>query len=150
MTAPGAFTSGDVLTAADMNDLPAGVLGYDDYSAPVTVTTSDNDLLSVTFTVASTRRIVIMMFLPQVGNPSISNEIIAGIYQAPSGTTRLNNVYTTLYSADYTDVSVVWIGQYSAGTHTAYGSVRTSAGTATISMASNRRSNLIVYDGGNV
>lgn len=150
MTAPGDFSSGDVLTAADMNGLPAGVLGYDDHSTTVTVTTTNNDLLSVTFTVPSTRRITVSFFLPQVGIPSVTNQIVAGIYTSAGATNRLNNTYTTLYPTDYTDVSVQWVGQFTAGTHTVYGNIYVNTGTATLSLAHNRKTNLIVFDGGDV
>jgi len=51
MTAPGDFSSGDVLTAADMNDLPAGILGFNENTSSVSLSTSPANLTSVTFTI---------------------------------------------------------------------------------------------------
>jgi len=55
MTAPGDFSSGDVLDAADMNALPAGIaggngVGWDTISANQAISTTPVTLLSVTFT----------------------------------------------------------------------------------------------------
>jgi len=55
MTAPGDFSSGNVLTAADMNGLPGGVMGYARNTSPPALTTSEQDYATVTFTAVSGR-----------------------------------------------------------------------------------------------
>jgi len=48
MTAPGDFSSGDVLTAADMNALPAGIIGKDENTTNVTLSTSATEVTAIT------------------------------------------------------------------------------------------------------
>ena len=60
MTAPGGFSSGDVLTAANMNDLPAGIVGgsgvgWDTFSSNTGITTTPLEILSCTFTAQASR-----------------------------------------------------------------------------------------------
>lgn len=57
MTIPGGYSSGEVLTAANMNLLPAGIVGYGELEADQSWTTSYADItnLSVAFTADSTR-----------------------------------------------------------------------------------------------
>lgn len=57
MTAPGGFSAGDVLGAADMNGLPAGKMGYASVTANQTSisTTTDLTSLTVTWTAVSSR-----------------------------------------------------------------------------------------------
>jgi len=50
MTAPGGFVAGDVLGAADLNDLPGGVVGYAKVTADQSTITSEADLTSLTAT----------------------------------------------------------------------------------------------------
>ena len=55
MTAPGAFSSGDVLTAADMNGLPGGMVGNATNTTPPRLTSSAQTYGTVTFTAVSGR-----------------------------------------------------------------------------------------------
>jgi hypothetical protein len=58
MTKPGGFTAGDVLAAADMNGLPAGVIDYKERTTNQTGITTVADLtgLSISFTAVANRR----------------------------------------------------------------------------------------------
>lgn len=58
MTAPGGFVAGDVLGAADMNGLPAGVVAYAERTSNQTSISTVTDLtsLTVTFTAVAGRR----------------------------------------------------------------------------------------------
>ena len=58
MTIPGGYTAGDVLTAANCNLLPAGVVGYAEKTANQTGITSIVDVssLTVTWTAVASRR----------------------------------------------------------------------------------------------
>ena len=60
MASPGSFSAGGVLTAAEMNALPGGVLARDTNSTNVSLTTSNQDITSITFDVVSGRSYVIV------------------------------------------------------------------------------------------
>ena len=55
MAVPGTFTSGQVLTAAEMNALPGGVIASASNSTDVSLTTSNQDITSVTVDVVTGR-----------------------------------------------------------------------------------------------
>jgi hypothetical protein len=67
-TRPGAFVANDVLTAADMNLLPGGVIGVGTRTTDQTVAGGSTDLtgLSVTFTAPGGRRYRVSVTLPNV------------------------------------------------------------------------------------
>lgn len=58
MTVPGGYIAGDVLTAANLNLLPGGKMGYAQVTANQTTITTETDLtsLTVTWTAVSARR----------------------------------------------------------------------------------------------
>jgi len=135
MTAPGDFTSGAVLTAADMNDLPAGVLDVYNSTTAITFGTGfpGTAHMDVTATLDASRR-----YRVTVGSTTIDQN------------TLVTNVYLDLYIG-----SVVWASRVAvsgfhvpitsgnatlfadyivdgglSGSYTFYASFRTSAGTA--------------------
>jgi len=55
MTAPGGFSPNDVLTAADMNALPGGIIGFDTNSTDVSLTTSPTEVAAITVDVYAGR-----------------------------------------------------------------------------------------------
>lgn len=56
MTAPGDFSSGDVLTAADMNALPAGYVKDDDTTVSVGISTTSTTMLAESVNVVAGRK----------------------------------------------------------------------------------------------
>jgi hypothetical protein len=52
---PFPFSGGEILNASDMNQLSWGVVGYDRNTSPPTLTTSEQDIVSVTFTAQAGR-----------------------------------------------------------------------------------------------
>lgn len=60
MAIPGEYSSGDVLTAADMNLLPAGHVGSQTKSVSSVITTTPNTMLSTTVDVVAGRDYLVM------------------------------------------------------------------------------------------
>ena len=93
MTAPGAFSSGDVLTAADMNDLPGGIVAIQRLGgATVTTTTlgitNQNILSGSDFDQIAGRRYGFFLTLCQVQNAS-SNISVRARVESPTGRVAL-------------------------------------------------------------
>ena len=65
MTIPGGYNAGDVLTATNMNLLPAGEIGYAQVTANQASITSEADLtsLTVTFTAVAGRRYKVIAYV---------------------------------------------------------------------------------------
>jgi hypothetical protein len=59
MTAPGGFSSGNVLTAADMNALPGGIIGEDANTTNVSLSTSATEVTAITVPVVTGRAYLI-------------------------------------------------------------------------------------------
>lgn len=55
MAIPGGFSSGDVLTAADMNGLPAGVMAHTSTTTPFYLSGGYQNVLQATFTADASR-----------------------------------------------------------------------------------------------
>jgi hypothetical protein len=87
MTQPGGFTAGDVLTAADMNGLPGGVVVANDQSGELTLTSSYQDIpdLSVTFTVVAGRAYEVQAYLRYRLNATGDNRCDGIDYQLCDG-----------------------------------------------------------------
>jgi hypothetical protein len=79
MTIPGGFVAGNVLTAADMNLLPAGTIGYASTTTNQTGISAVTDLtgLTLTFTAVAGRRYKITGQIRAVQNTTSSNNTLS-------------------------------------------------------------------------
>jgi len=59
MTAPGDFTAGDVLQASDMNALPGGIIGEDENTTNVSLSTSATEVTAISVPVVTGRAYLI-------------------------------------------------------------------------------------------
>lgn len=153
MTAPGDFTSGDVLTAADMNDLPAGILAKARSTGDFTCTTSGVNILSATFTVPASRVVILLASVPLFSNSSTTNEGLIFLEDdVPASATEAYGQgvtqNTTLNMGSH--IIAYWTGF--SGTHTVYLNGYSSTGTVTAngnaSTTVERAHTLLIIDGG--
>lgn len=133
MTAPGDFSSGDILTAADMNDLPAGLLGAVSSSADFSLSTTIIDIFDLTFTVASSRKVMIAASVPLydlfTGSPLFVNNSFQDTNAAGSPTSYYGSSYIALGST-YGQGTWYNVETFAAGTHTVYWVANVNTGTA--------------------
>lgn len=152
MAAPGTFTSGQVLTAAEMNALPGGQLAIATSTADFTATTSGVDILNTSVTLTSSRILRITYHIGAISSPSTNLQATAYILDGPVATgTQLANVTQSMGTAS--DANVVWAecvysATFAAGTHDFYASAVTSTGTCVFNGAATRLHTLIVEDVG--
>jgi hypothetical protein len=76
------FVAGQTLTAAQMNELPRGVVGYDRNTSPPTLSTSEQNIVSVTFT-AETGRLYLAIAQLNANTFNAAGALFLKIY-APS------------------------------------------------------------------
>jgi hypothetical protein len=122
------FVSGAILTAAQMNQLPRGVIGFNTAtSANVTLTTSNTTFCTVTFTLATQRQIQFVGNFPLFDLPSTQQNINAEIYQ---GATRVANTQLSV-GTTLTQQNITVIRSYAlaAGTYTYTLQANVSTGT---------------------
>ncbi len=133
MTAPGNFSSGDVLTAADMNALPAGFLAQDTNTADVTCTTSGATLANVSVTLTTSRKLEIMFYVPTLDLASTNMYVLTEIRDSAvgSGTGYQDGRATlgTSIGSNAEEMTVVHTATFTAGTHDFYGTATTTTGT---------------------
>ena len=134
MTRPGDFTSGSVLTAADMNDLPGGLYGYIRTATDFTVSTTPVDIGSVTFTLDSNRLLLIGFHFPLVDARSTSAFVTGYVTDLPG---LLGNIYCygVHYGVNATTINGWRVSQFNAGTYTLYLTAAVNTGTARINGA---------------
>jgi len=153
MTVPGDFSSGDVLTAADMNGVSGALLGEARSTGDFTLTTSGVNILSATFTVPAGRLVILIASVPLFSNSSTTNESL--IYLEDDVPASATEAYgqgvtqnTTLNMGSHI---IAYSGSFS-GTHTVYLNGYTSTGTSIAngnpSTTIQRAHTLLVLDGG--
>ena len=150
MTAPGGFSPNDVLTAADMNALPGGIVGgsgvgWDTITANQAINTSLLTVLTCTFT-AQAGRLYQIDLSAYFYNPSTAMYCSARIYE---GATLLNQVDKSLdTSFPFNPISLTVIRNPTAGSKTITAQFRTSTGTAGIAAGATYGPWLIIKDVG--
>jgi hypothetical protein len=133
------FSSGAVLTAAQQNRFPRGVMAYaQTTTSDATITVEEIEVTSTSFTAVANRYYKITYYEPQVGVPAIAGAFMVGRI-------RLTNLAGTgLQSAivqnapatalNYT-MNCVWTGTLSAGSTTIVASLICSSGTGSATRA---------------
>lgn len=134
MTAPGDFTAGDVLQASDMNALPGGLLMYVETESAISIGSSFTDIINGSFTVPSSRKVLITGFTPMWDNFSTTAQSVIYLNSAAAAapSTYYNAAYDTAGSGENQFFIVQRVLTFTAGTYPIYMfGVRTS-GTARI------------------
>jgi hypothetical protein len=128
---PFPFVNGDVLTAAEMNALPGGLLASAKTASDFTLTTSTQDIVGTSITLSASRVLVVTGYVPQLDNPSTTLNVLLRIRDAASGGTTIAMSVCSLSSSVPSQMSVVvFRGTFAAGSHDFYLTGETSTGTA--------------------
>lgn len=148
----GNFNTGDVLTEAHVDSLPAGWLGYVEKTADQTTISSEVDVssLTVTVTVNANRRLYLVAFV-NAGGTVVDNRIAVWIKE---GATQLQGAVASVPIADASLTTMSFspsaVITPSAGVHTykiTAGRI-TGAGTFNIQASSTSPCYLLVRDVG--
>ena len=127
MTAPGAFTSGYVLTAADMNDLPAGVVEFSQRNTSTALSTTSATIISDVVSLVAGRKYLIMAFgntfatsttMVVKAQITVNATAIQTVDIAVSATLDESNISTfTVYTAASSgSFTIAYIAETSTGT----------------------------------
>ena len=143
------FTSGDVLTAAQMNKFPRGLM-TDVVTSSTTDTsvTAEEVMLTVTWTAVANRNYRIVYIEPALSSTSITS----ATFRLRSGTvtgTVLNSTVVAISSTTLTFSGFVEsIATIAAGSQTVVATLQYSAGTGTATRSATRLAMLYVEDVG--
>lgn len=143
------FTSGEVLTAAQMNKLPRGLM-----ADVVTSSTTDSSvtaeevMLTVTWTAVANRNYRIVYIEPALTGTSITSATFRLRSDTVTGTV-LNSAVVAISSTSLTFSGLVQsIAPIGAGSQTVVATLQYSAGTGTATRSSTRLAMLYVEDVG--
>jgi hypothetical protein len=133
-----------------MNLLPAGHLAIQETTGDITINTTDQIVLTISFTLSTSRRVYLLGYLPRVDNASTSLQAFAYI---STSTTANTDVYNLTYQGMTTgDIEQIYIHRdvgLSAGSYTFYLWAGTNTGSARINGAAGfRRTGIVAFDMG--
>ena len=132
MTAPGGFSSGDVLTAADMNALSGPILAENANSTNVSLTTSPTEVTAVTATV-KTGRAYLIGFTCRNMSAAQSNTIIDFYLNLTGGSSLTQFRKFLVNTSSRESLTMLWIINPTSDATNEYTiDVETSTGTGTL------------------
>jgi hypothetical protein len=146
------FSSGAVLTAAQQNRFPRGVMALATSTTSYTLTTSEVIAtgMTVTFTAVANRYYRITYYEPQAQTASFGSNTQLTLRQTnASGTVLQNTVFTNETNAtDQSGMTVIRTMTFSAGSITVVGTAKCSltTGTPQLIRDSTRQAQLLIED----
>ena len=146
------FTSGAVLTAAQQNRFPRGVMALATSTTSYTLTTTETIAtgMTVTFTAVANRYYKISYFEPQAQTSSIASNTTITIRQTNAAGTVLNNTIFANETAalDQSGMFCTRTLTFSAGSITVVGCAKVSATTSAPALIrdSTRQAQLLIED----
>jgi hypothetical protein len=147
------FTTGAVLTAAQQNRFPRGVMATASSSTSYTVTTSVAIAtgMTVTFTAVANRNYRVTYYEPQVQSPSTSGSFVSlNIRLTNAAGTQLQSALCQTNTSGIINetVTTIYVGTFTAGSVTLVGcAVATvTTGTPVLTRAATTLAHIIVED----
>ncbi len=142
----GTEAAGDVLTAANFNKLPGGLIGYAIVTANQTGISTATNLTSLTVTVTvNTSRIIMIDAIGVMGQNSSTGLGNLTIYE---GATQLANSVCTMTAAGFWTGRPLCVLSATSGAHTYNLKASTNAGTIDLIASATQPATLTVYDMG--
>jgi hypothetical protein len=150
MTAPGDFTSGDILTAADMNDLPAGNIGGNQTTTDVTFGGALATIFTSTFTLTTSRKLLVNAWVGELDSFSTSPMMVYGRVEDNASSDQIIEVHVHYDGYGTRSVHASRYLALGSGTYTFNYALGTNTGTcrADNSSSVNRSSGFGVFDMG--
>jgi hypothetical protein len=144
------FSSGAILTAAQQNRFPRGVMARNEVTTTdSTITTEEIQITGSSFTAVANRYYRITYYEPQIGLPATAGVFsIARIRLTNLAGTQLQLGIVQNAPATSTNYSqpTVWVGTLTAGSTVIVGSLACSSGTATATRSATAPAQLTVED----
>ena len=145
------FTSGAILTAAQMNALPFGIMAYTESTASdVTITAEEVQITGSNFTAIANRYYKITYYEPNLESATASSWVQARIRLTNLAGAQKQSAFVQLPTAATTNAftSSVWVGTLTAGVTNVVGTLQSNTGTASATRSATAPAFLLVEDMG--
>jgi len=147
MAAPGSFTAGSVLTAAEMNALPGGFIASDELTSDTAINTSETALLSFTASFKAGRNYLIGLS-GFTYTASTTQIVFARIYVNSTLLQQNSQTATTTIARHNFTQFVNFVPASDLTSVTVEGTFQTGTGTSGVAGNANRLAQLVLYDMG--
>ena len=144
------FVSGAILTAAQMNALPWGVVAFAEASTNLTFSSTETlSITASTFTAVTGRYYRVTYFEPQLPQVQNNNTVTQSLKITNTAGTRLSaTVYTntTAVAGATNSATLVWVGTLTAGSTVLIGSLTSPGASVSASRSATLLAQIIVED----
>jgi len=144
---PGTFVADDVVQAAELNALPGGILDVDEKTTSTSINTSAATLATVSFTLASSRKIHLVGYIPACDSFSTNTLVYANL--AIGGNTQISQQYGP-GAGTSVSFSIHRYVELAAGSYTGTLTCNVASGTAFAFGNATYRTTLMAIDLGEV
>ena len=136
------FSSGAVLTAAQQNRFPRGVMSFvKNTVSDISITGEETQITGTTFAAVANRYYRVTYFEPDLYN---ATTIMYG--KIKNGATILNTAYNYVGTGIERQLTVMWVGTFTAGNTTLTATLQSGSGTGQAVRASDIFAFLLVED----
>jgi hypothetical protein len=144
------FVSGAILTAAQMNALPWGIVAFKEETSNLAFGSTETvSITASTFTAVANRYYRITYFEPQLPQVQNSNVVTQSIKITNTAGTRLSaTVYTntTAVAGATNSTTCVWVGTFTAGSKVIIGSLLSPGASVTAARSATLPAQMTIED----
>jgi len=140
------FVSGAILTAAQQNNFPRGIMAVSKATATDATITAMEEQLSVTFTAVANRNYKVTYFEPEVTGTATAYTNIAIFLTSIAGSQIAGGYVYAPAANSFTSITVTAVGTFTAGTVIIKGAASASSGTSKLGRAATQPAFLMVED----
>jgi hypothetical protein len=143
------FTSGQVLTAAEQNRFPRGIMAYTERTTQdLTITAEEVQITGSSFTAVANRYYKVTYYEPNIGSSTATSYSIWRIRLTNLAGAQKNLATIQLPTSGVTNaqVTVTWVGTLAAGVTNFVATGFSNVGTALADRAANSPAFLLVED----
>ena len=140
------FVSGAILTAAQQNNFPRGIMAVSKATATDATITAMEEQLSVTFTAVANRNYKVTYFESEVTGTATAYTNIAIFLTSIAGSQIAGGYVYAPAANSFTSITVTAVGTFTAGTVIIKGAASASSGTSKLGRAATQPAFLMVED----
>jgi hypothetical protein len=143
------FTSGQILTATQMNQFPRGVMAFTkSTTTDATITAEEVQITSASFTAVANRNYKVTYFEPDPSSTTATSFLGMRLRLTNLAGTLLQTCFSQLPTSGVTNatMTLTWVGTLTAGTTNFVGTLQSGSGTANAGRSADQFAFILVED----